>query len=516
MSIFTRSGFITGTLDRRASDAPKITRESSSSLARRASSETASLPLAPFEHFMLADDCPERPMSFFIQLKFQGRFDRPQLNAALKTALKLHPLLNSRIHGSTTDATSRITWIESTSTPPAIDWNDAEVPLRFAAGRWMDLRSETGLRLWLRETENSTTLLLQIHHACCDGLGASSFINTVLMAYHLLHTSASLSALEEMFDPRLLRERDVSCSSWLRIAKTAWNAMFRLPRYFKNQPVPLATPRALPTENSGEDQFPKFQTFTFSEADTEQIRVTSKRLGVSLNVLLLRDLFLILDDWNRRHSADHCSRTIRVCVPVNVRRSADHRMSAANVVSLSFLDRDATHFADPIGLLGNLHAQTEETKRLRTSLVFIPALKLIGMFPGRLHARMQRTHCQASVALSNLGVVLARSPLLGRDRRAVSGGLILESMEPFMPLRHLTHAAFAVSNYGRKLSLTISHDPRWLDDTDGRELLESFVRQLKDSLAHPNGTATDEFAGRRSSGAVPATILSQPQIVGAR
>ena len=473
------------------------------------------MPLAPFEHFMLADDCPDHPMSFFIQLKFQGRFDRPQLNAALKTALKLHPLLNSRIHGSAKDATSRITWIESESPPPAIDWHDAEVPLRFAAGRWMDLRSETGLRLWLRETDNTTTLLLQIHHSCCDGLGASNFINTLLMAYHLLHTSASLSAMDDMFDPRLLRERDVSCSSWLRIVKTAWHAMFRLGRYFKHQPVPLATPRALPTEDSGADQFPQFQTFTFSEADTELMRVTAKRLGVSLNVLLLRDLFLILDDWNRRHSADHCSQTIRVCVPVNVRRSADHRMSAANVVSLSFLDRDATQFADPVRLLGNLHAQTKETQRLRTSLVFIPALKLIGMFPGRLHARMQRTHCQASAALSNLGVLLARSPLLGRDRRAVSGGVTLESMEPFMPLRHLTHAAFAASNYGRKLSLTISHDPRWIDAADGRELLESFARQLKTSLAPSNGTETEGFAARHSSESVPVTILSQPQTVGA-
>ncbi len=515
MSIFHRTSFITETLTRRASVQPVITGDFSPSLVRRASLETVSLPLAPFEHFMLADDCPERPMSFFIQLKFQGRFDRSQLNAALKKALTLHPLLNSRIQGSATDATARIHWIESTSPPPEIDWNDAEVPFHFAKGRWMDLRSETGLRLWLRESENGTTLLLQIHHSCCDGLGASSFINTVLMAYHLLHTSASLSALEEMFDPRLLQERDVSCSSGRRIIKTAWHALFRLGRYFKHQPVPLATPRALPAEYSGDDQFPQFQTFTFNEADTEQIRVTAKRLGVSLNVLLLRDLFLILDDWNRRHSADHCSQTIRVCVPVNVRRSTDHRMSAANVVSLSFLDRDATQFADPVRLLGHLHAQTEETKRLRTSLAFIPALKLLGMFPGRLHARMQRTHCQASAALSNLGVLLARSPLLGRDRRAVSGGVILESMEPFMPLRHLTHAAFAVSNYGRKLSLTISHDPRWIDDMDGRELLSSFVRQLNTSLAPLNGAAMESFAARHSSESVPVTILSEPQTVGA-
>src|SRR5579862_20258 len=134
---------------------------------------TFPLPFAPFEHYMLADDCPDYPMSFFVHLKFHGRFERPQLNAALQTALARHPLLNSWIRGTAQDATSRITWIEADSPPPTIDWNDADVPIRFAVGRWIDLRSETGLRLWLRETENTTTLVLQFHHCCCDGIGAS-------------------------------------------------------------------------------------------------------------------------------------------------------------------------------------------------------------------------------------------------------------------------------------------------------------------------------------------------------
>ena len=242
--------------------------------------------------------------------------------------------------------------------------------------------------------------------------------------------------------------------------------------------------------HSGEDQFPQFQTFTFDAADTQLIRVSAKRLGVSLNVLLLRDLFVILDQWNQRHSLDHRSRTIRVCMPINLRRSTDYRMPAANVVSLSFLDRAANQLADPIRLLHSLHAETEQTKRVRESLSFVPALKLLGMMPGRLHAHMQRTRCLASSAMSNLGVLGAGSPLLGRDRRMVSGGLVLESIEAFMPLRPLTHVAFVASNYGRKLSLTISHDPRWIDAADGRELLESLVRQLKVSMNPSNSTST--------------------------
>lgn len=474
------------------------------------------MPLAPFEHLMLADDCPDHPMSFFVQMRFQGRFECSQLNAALKTALSLHPLLNSWIQGSAKDSTSRLTWIEAGSPTPTIDWNDANIPIRFAKGRWLDLKSETGIRLWLRESEKSTTLTLQIHHSCCDGIGALSFIHTLLSAYHLPHTLASTSVLAEAIDPRLLQDRDRSCSSWRQNLKTAWRAIFRIARYAKSQPVPLATPQALPSDNAGEEPFPRFQTFTFGDADTKQVRATAKALGVSLNDLLLRDLFLILDQWNRRHSTDHRSRTIRVCVPINLRESADRRMSAANVVSLSFLDRDANQLADPMGLLDNLHAQTKQTKRSRKSLVFLPVLKLLGMFPGRLFARMQREHCQASAVFSNLGVLWAGSPLLGLDQKLVSGGLTLESIEAIVPLRRLTHAGFFALTYGGKLCLTVSHDTRWLDDADARELLESFVRQLKSSLAESNGAATDEYAARSSSENSFVPMVSSLQTVGAR
>lgn len=473
------------------------------------------IPLAPFEHFMLAGDGPDHPMSFFVQMKFQGRFDRPQLNAALQAALQVHPLLKSLIQGSAKDKTSRITWIESDLPTPTIDWNDAEVPFRFAARRWMDLKSETGLRVWLRESEDSTTMVIQFHHCCCDGLGASSFIQTLLMAYHLLQTSGSTAELEKMFDPQLLRERDLSLSSWRRIWNTARHAVQRISRYCKHPPVPLATTRTLPADISGDDPFPRFQTFTFEAADSKKFRVTAKRLGVSLNELLLRDLFLILDDWNRRHSPDHRSRTIRVCIPINQRRATDGRMPAANVVSLSFLDRVAAQLADPIRLLGNLHEQVDQTLRVRSSLAFGPALKLIGLIPGRLYARMQRTHCLASAVMSNLGILCVGSKLLGRDRRMVAGGVVLESVEVVLPLHPLTHVAFVALNYGGKLSLTISHDPRWIDAADGRELLASFVRQLKISLAQSTVAATEEFATRHAAESVPVSILAQPQTVGA-
>ncbi|MBI1314354.1 hypothetical protein GC176_23915 [bacterium] len=451
------------------------------------------LPLTPFEHFMLAGDCPENPMSFFLRIRIQGRIDRQHLDESLETALKLHPLLHARIHGYAGDATSHICWIDADMPIPVIDWNDVSVPVRFAGGRWIDLQSESGLRLWVRETGSITTLLMQVHHCCCDGLGASQFVQTLFTAYHLLRTSGSVSALVDRFDVRLLRERDLSCSSWSRVLMTARHAIPRVARFSKGRPMPLATLRDQPLDDFCDDMLPPFQTFTFDITETNQISTTARRLGVSLNDLLLRDLFLVLDEWNRCHTQDGRCQPIRICMPVNVRRSSDNRMPAANVISLSFVDQEPHDLADAVRLLASVHAQTSRTRRLRSFLAFVPALKLLGMFPGRLHARAQRTHCLSTAVLSNIGVLCAGSPLLGPDRRMTAGGLLLESVEAVLPLRPLTHVALVVSKYARKLTLTISHNPRWINAAESHELLNRFVRQLRRSASAAPGRCITEL-----------------------
>ena len=47
------------------------------------------LPLVPFEHYMLADDRADYPMTFFMRLHFRGRFDRGRLDNALRCRVEL-------------------------------------------------------------------------------------------------------------------------------------------------------------------------------------------------------------------------------------------------------------------------------------------------------------------------------------------------------------------------------------------------------------------------------------------
>ena len=45
--------------------------------------QKAEMPLAPFEHFMAADDNDAYPMTFFIRASFEGQFDEFRLEQAL-------------------------------------------------------------------------------------------------------------------------------------------------------------------------------------------------------------------------------------------------------------------------------------------------------------------------------------------------------------------------------------------------------------------------------------------------
>ena len=101
---------------------------------------------------------------------------------AVRRAVLRHPLLCAHL------SVSRITgfrWVAAADPYPYVDCADASVPLSFPGRERIDLRSETGLRVWAREGNGHTELRFQFHHACCDGVGAYRVIEDVLCAYDM-------------------------------------------------------------------------------------------------------------------------------------------------------------------------------------------------------------------------------------------------------------------------------------------------------------------------------------------
>ncbi|HEY2252275.1 MAG TPA: hypothetical protein VGH74_14475 [Planctomycetaceae bacterium] len=438
------------------------------------------LPLVPFEHYMLADDGVDYPMTFFMRMQFRGLFDRARAEAALAAALRWHPLLGANVRGCIRDQTSRLVWERRESSTVPIVWESAAAQIDFASGLRIDLFHQTGLRAWFREADNSTELLCQFHHACCDGLGAIQFLETFLEIY---------AAVEEPQPPpeweaRHAERHVVACGgdgrNWKDHLVQIGQGLKRIGRYFKTRPMPLAVPAGRSVvEATCAVEVPPMVSHFFDEAGTDQIRAGAKQLNVAANSLLMSELFLALDDWNRSRSREGASRPLRVVVPVNLRSTARERLPAFNAVSLAFIDRQPADLATGEGLLEGIDREVGEAKALRCKMALLPVLRFLGHFHNGICGRLKKCSCLGSTVFSNLGIVFFGSRVLGHDRLVRCGDLVLERFEAAPPVRRNTLAGFAVSMYGNALTISMCYDPHKLTPHDARALLDLYVRRLQ-------------------------------------
>ena len=94
------------------------------------------LPLEVFEAFNLADDRPDYPKAFVIELQFTGCMDRSALETAMATALAVHPMLRARVE---TLRRQGDVWVLADQ-PPHCEWAPAGTPLTEAYRGRLDIR----------------------------------------------------------------------------------------------------------------------------------------------------------------------------------------------------------------------------------------------------------------------------------------------------------------------------------------------------------------------------------------
>src|SRR5262245_53320143 len=131
-------------------------------------SESADSTLTPFESLMWLDDRRGYPMTCYVELMFRGELHIDALQAAARQALERHPRLRSRV----LSCRDGLQWIldPCAQADLVVQRSSTDYPPGFWDG--MDLRREHGLRLVALPERETSRLLMQFHHACCDGVGA--------------------------------------------------------------------------------------------------------------------------------------------------------------------------------------------------------------------------------------------------------------------------------------------------------------------------------------------------------
>jgi len=440
------------------------------------------LHLTPIELFMLADDRPAYPMTFVIQLRLAGRIDRQAFCAALDEALERHPLLRARIQAGKGDLPC---WMPAADVEPELDWDAEGAPIVCRRGEPIDLGRQIGLRIWVRQGPTHVVVLFQFHHACCDGTGAYRFLGDLLAAYGIRTAGTAASPVLGSVDADLLRMRKhrtigpaaARLVGLKRLAlKHGWKILSARAR-------PLLPPRKGATPDT--PPFPGFLVASLDRSEHQQFRAAAGRHGGTPNDLLLRDLFLTLERWNRQNCLWPWGRRLRIMVPTDLRGGDDYEMPATNMTGYTFLTHPARHCAHPDELLRDIRRETGLIKHERSGTLFMDTIFAASRVRGLLPRVLASELCLATATLSNAGDPSRRftSQFPRRSGRIVCGDLVLEEITGVPPLRHKTRVAVSISQYDRRLSISLRCDPHLFDLDGTAALLQLYVERLRESMA---------------------------------
>lgn len=439
------------------------------------------LRLSPYESYILADDRPTSPMTYFARLRFTGKIERGAIECALATALARHPLLTAVVDRSG----RRPMWMPAVQRP-AIEWRPLPPAGAMPACQWIDLSQEPGLRVSVLEGDADDELWMQFHHACCDGVGALRFIEDVLVAYALEQGAGTARTVLDELDPDLLAQRAgfaLTAGKLLRMLPQQAVGLLGARQFLMRRPVPL-TPHDPPT--APVTQFPSAATHTCDASETDAYQDAARAADVTINDLLLRDLFLAVAEFRSARGIGGADDWLRLSVPMNLRSVGDRRLSAANVVSLVFPERQSADLADPDALLRSIVEEMRLIKRKQLGLTFVLSLRACDALPGGVGRMVKADRCAATTVLSNVGLPLAKAPLPRRDGRLVAGNLTLEAMDLMTLVRPLTCIAFVVFRYAGRLNITAHWDQRVLSADDANDLMwryGRFIRRTAETIA---------------------------------
>ena len=485
------------------------------------------LPMTAFERLMLAEDTPDHPMTAAVELELAGVIRRMPFEQALEATLSAHPLLRALL-----DRTKQpYFWSWAVPTQVVIDWNEWKVPLQFAEQEYIDLTRESGMRLWIRVGDDCTRLVLQLHHCCTDGMGVREFVFDLLRAY---------AAACEGRDPATVIERDLSrlryrddfyhrqgrvrgylrmCGGMLvRAVRWAGEESIPIPADARAQPRLYSEPSAAAQTRlrngtaelghgpeGGEPASPlsAIRTVCFSVEETLALRMLAKKSAVSLNDLLIRDLFLLLSERcegltsierqegnaEERQAGRDPKREYAICMPVNLREADDVRMPAANKMMMTFLRRSPEEVANPQRLLDSVRSETLAIKRNRRGLQLQVAVGLMLKLLGRVPVSVLEKKSFATTVLSNLGSLDPPESGEGRvndsdaARCQTFGNLRAQKISTAPNGRPGTAAVIVVLTYAGRLTFSMRFDQNVFNGLGAERFLEDYLAQLRESAA---------------------------------
>lgn len=429
-------------------------------------------------------------MTIPIRLVFEGSVCRESLQTAVAEAARSHPLLTSCVrcdHDSLSiyeAPPTDLTWVSSDLTPEirSLRLDDSGLPVGLdPQSDRIDLSREIGFKTFVAEQNGKTEIHFLIHHAACDGLGSFKFVEEVLARYHAAQTRTKPPT--PVVDSESLKLRNSKSETSLPWYRRMIRSSFVLPRRILGMtgqtPAKIAatTPDSKTVANQPASGALEMPTLTLSKQETTDVSRYAKTHQGTTNELLLNQLFKVLSEWNQKSIAAE-SGQLRVIVPFSLRNRSHQTMSAANCVSMVYVD--GGKLADDADSLADISKQLKYIRKWQIEYSWNQTASL-AFRSKRIAAliRKQAGRHLCTTVLSNLGRPFKHSVLpLQEDGRIQAGDLTLQSAHIAAPTTANTIATFAALFYAGRLTLTMNYNKTKMSRADAQALMELWGKSL--------------------------------------
>ncbi|QDU28026.1 acyltransferase PapA5 [Anatilimnocola aggregata] len=438
------------------------------------------LTLAPIEHYFVADQRADYPLTFLSMATLTGQVDRPAFERAMAVAVARTPFLSARLQ---TTSRGRSTWQIDQTVAPVVKWVDGEWPLDTASLNTIDLRNEPGIRTWVGQWQGLTRVVMQIHHACVDGVGSCQFVGDLVTAYArelergVGHELRPIEPATLEYRLKIERPAGPRPSLWRVIRFLA----IQTNQFFNRRPI-ILQPSQHTKDKPAPALFPNVEERVLDENQAAELRTWSTAHGATANEALLAVFYQTLAQWNALHPGP--GKWLRVLVPTNLRGLKHQETPACNLLGFAFLDRRPDECNSPVALLPEIVRQLGLVKKNLLGRTFLDAIAVVHSL-GLLQWMTSACQSTATAVFSNPGDPSRRflSRLPKFKGKPVFGNLILEAFTGVTPLRPGTRVGLLVTGNQTRLNLTWNTDPNYFTAEDRAALIARYEANLQAMLA---------------------------------
>jgi len=435
------------------------------------------LPLSPFERYVMADDRLTYPMTSIIEVELDGEADREALNAGFAETLTRHPLLTARMKLGLWGSR----WVGPHSQPPALQWRSSVAERQLYQGVYFSPTTSPAVQAEVLPGDGATTLVVLVHHAGTDGVGAFQFIGDVLACYGRRVAGEGEGPKLLSLDPELLKRRatfDLRFPDAPPPVNPLAAAVYETWKVLSRRPLTLPSPGRPPAAERSQRH--ELLRASVAEDVYQDYCGIASELDVTVNDLLLRDLFLTIHDWGgwRRRRAPRG--WLRVNVPTSLRGKRDIHMPATNILGYALITKHTRECQDPSALLTAIASDTAAVRAWNLGAMFVDGIRQTDRIPGFLRVSTRLSRRFATAVLSNLGDPTRRfrARFPRRNGLLVAGNLTLRRIVGAPPVRPGTRAALALFTYANRFDIGLRVDPRWFSAEAGDEFLAAYVERL--------------------------------------